>query len=428
MNSSYLIGILIFLSFILSICAYFFYKDLLIISGLCAWISFFIFFKTLQKKKLLLILLSLSFIFLLICLFNSFTINFYNIFTVNQYLITLLIGVGFLRLIAIPNKTDINEMPPKGINSFIKTYLGVHLFASVINLSALILIADKMYKKNILTNTQIILLSRSFANDAYWSPFFVAFAAAVVYMPKLNTSIILINGLILSIIGFLITYIEVKNDKKNLINEFEGYPISLSSLYLPLSLAFLVLMTNYFFPDVKVIILISLFSFLLVFVILPIKINMKNAIIEIKTHIFYELPKMKAEISLFLVAGMFGVIMSSFLLGLNLELPFEQFDWIIASILLAIFIFLGFIGIHPLITIAIVGDLLNQVNHTLLALVFLMAWATTVATSPFSGSNLTIVSRYNFDAREIFKLNIFYSLKMYLISIVVLYIFSYINI
>ncbi len=196
-----------------------------------------------------------------------------------------------MRLIAIPNKTDINEIPPKGINSFIKTYLGVHLFASVINLSALILIADKMYKKNILTNTQIILLSRSFANDAYWSPFFVAFAAAVVYMPKLNTSIILINGLILSIIGFLITYIEVKNDKKNLINEFEGYPISLSSLYLPLSLAFLVLMTNYFFPNVKVIILISLFSFLLVFVILPIKINMKKAIIEIKTHIFYELPK-----------------------------------------------------------------------------------------------------------------------------------------
>ncbi len=137
---------------------------------------------------------------------------------------------------------------------------------------------------------------------------------------------------------------------------------------------------------------------------------------------------MKGEISLFLVAGMFGVIMSSFLLGLNLELPFEQFDWIIASILLAIFIFLGFIGIHPLITIAIVGDLLNQVNHTLLALVFLMAWATTVATSPFSGSNLTIVSRYNFDAREIFKLNIFYSFKMYFISIVVLYIFSYINI
>ena len=107
MYSSYISGILIFLSFILSIYSYFFYKDLLIISGLCAWISFVIFFITLQKKKLLLVLLSLSFIFFSICLFNSFKINYYNIFTVNQYLITLLIGVGFLRLIATPNNINL---------------------------------------------------------------------------------------------------------------------------------------------------------------------------------------------------------------------------------------------------------------------------------------------------------------------------------
>ena len=73
---------------------------------------------------------------------------------------------------------------------------------------------------------------------------------------------------------------------------------------------------------------------------------------------------------------------------------------------LAIFIILGFIGIHPIITIAIIGDFLSGVNHTLLAITFLMAWATTVSTSPFSGLNLTIVARYDFDAKEIFKLKI----------------------
>lgn len=216
--------------------------------------------------------------------------------------------------------------------------------------------------------------------------------------------------------------------KKNLINIFEGYSISFSSLYLPFSLAFLVLVTNYFFPHIKVIILISLFSFFLALIILPIKKSIKKAIIEITNHILVELPKMKAEISLFLVAGMFGVIMSSILLGLNLQLPFEKFDWIIASILLAIFILLGFIGIHPLITIAIIGDLLNQVDHTLLAVTFLMAWATTVSTSPFSGSNLTIVSRYDFNAKDIFKLNMFYALKMYLVSVIFLFIlYKYLN-
>ena len=109
---------------------------------------------------------------------------------------------------------------------------------------------------------------------------------------------------------------------------------------------------------------------------------------------------------------------------MNLELYFQFFDWQIASILLFIFILLAFVGIHPIITIAIIGDFLSGVNHTLLALTFLMAWSTTVSTSPFSGLNLTVVARYDFDAKEIFRLNIFYAFKMYLICIVCLFILS----
>ncbi|MGB5792186.1 MAG: tellurium resistance protein TerC, partial [Poseidonibacter sp.] len=124
------------------------------------------------------------------------------------------------------------------------------------------------------------------------------------------------------------------------------------------------------------------------------------------------------------VAGMFGISISSILLGLDLSLPFEKFDWFIASILLAIFIFLAFIGIHPIITIAIIGDFLSGVNNTLLAVTFLMAWSTTVSTSPFSGLNLTIIARYNIDGKRIFKLNIVYVLKMYIVSVFCLFILS----
>jgi hypothetical protein len=68
------------------------------------------------------------------------------------------------------------------------------------------------------------------------------------------------------------------------------------------------------------------------------------------------------------------------------------------------------------------------VNHTLLAVTFLMAWSTTVSTSPFSGLNLTIVSRYNVEGKRIFKLNIFYALKMYVICVICLYFLSkYLN-
>ena len=415
-------GVLIFLSFVTTIYSYFFQNDFLIVSGSLAWIAFLLLFFSLQGKKIVLILLFLSLICFLICIYFGYKINYVKIFTVNQYLLTLLIGVGFLRLIATPKKEK--STLPKGKQAFIKTYLGVHLFGSVINLSSLILVADKMYKKAPLSSSQIVLLTRAFASDAYWSPFFVAFAAAITYAPKLDTSIIILNGIVLSSIAFLITYFEIIKNKKFNIDDFSGYPLSFESLYLPFLLALLVLFTNYFYPQMKVIILISSFSLLMTFLILPFKKSLKDSIKILSFHILDELPKMKAELSLFLVAGMFGIIVGSILIGLNLPLPFLVFDWEIASLLLLIFIILAFIGIHPIITIAIIGDLLSGVNHTLLALTFLMAWSTTVSTSPFSGLNLTIVARYNYNAKKIFKLNILYALKMYFICTLCLFILS----
>jgi hypothetical protein len=420
---SKLSGLLILSSFLVTLYAYFFNNDLLIVSGILAWISFLILFPSLKNKTIIIVLLILSFFAFCFSYFNGFRIDFIKVFTVNQYLLTLLIGVGFLRLIASPKKEK-SSILPKGKESFIKTYLGVHLFGSVINLSSLILVADKMYKKAPLTNTQVVLLTRAFASDAYWSPFFVAFAAAITYAPNLNTSIILLNGIVLAFFAFLITYFEVLRNKEFKLDEFRGYPLSFESLYLPLVLSLLVLITNHFHPEIKVIVLISTYSILMTLIILPIKKGFKQTFSKLNTHIIDELPKMKTELSLFLVAGMFGISISSILIGLNLDLPFEIFDWQIASILLLIFIILAFIGIHPIITIAIIGDFLGGVNHTLLALTFLMAWSTTVSTSPFSGLNLTIVARYNFDAKEIFRLNIFYALKMYLICVLCLFLLS----
>lgn len=420
-------GIFIFISFILTLFSYFFQNDFLIIASLFAWFSFVFIFPALKDKKILLILMFLSFVAYCICLYNDFKIDYMKVFTVNQYLLTLLIGVVFLRLIATPKKEK-NIVFPKGKNSFIKTYLGVHLFGSVINLSSLILVADKMYKKGALTNAQIVLLTRSFASDAYWSPFFVSFAAATTYAPNLNTSLIMLNGIILAISAFVITYIDVTKNKEFDIENFYGYPLSLENLYLPVILATLVLVTNHFYPDAKVIILVSLFSISMVFVLLPFKTSLNEARKLIKKHILYELPKMKSELSLFLVAGVFGVLVGSILIGLNLSLPFKIFDWQIASILLLIFTFLAFIGVHPIITIAIIGDYVNGVNHTLLALTFLMAWSTTVSTSPFSGLNMTIVARYDFSSKKIFSLNLSYAFKMYIICTICLFLLSnYLN-
>lgn len=422
-NISRLSGLFIFISFLLSIFSYFVGKQYLIIAGITAWIALVMMFGALKKKKMLNIFLLLSVVNFSISYYNHFNIDFVRVFTVNQYLLALLIGVGFLRLITNPKKDFSNELP-KGKQSFLKTYFSLHLFGSVINMSSIILVGDKLYKKSPLSNSQIVVLTRSFATDALWSPFFVAFAAVITYAPHVNTSVILTDGIFLAVVAFLITYREILTNPKLEIEKFLGYPMSYDSLYLPFALAVLVLVSNHFFPHVKIIILIPVFSIILVLFVLLVKKGESSTFHVLSNHILHELPNMKSEISLFLIAGMFGVSAGSILAGIHVTLPFERFDWIAASGLLAVFIILSFIGVHPIITIATIGNLFAEVNHTLLAAVVLMAWSTSVSTSPFSGVNLTLVSRYDLDGVRIFKLNIFYTLKMFVAYVLCLFLIS----
>lgn len=416
-------GILIFISAIFTIYSYFFstFSNFLQIATI--WIAAILLFTTLRKKLLISILLMLSTILFIYIVYNDLPLDYYKALSINQYLLVLLISVGFLKLIATPRK-DKNSDLPNGKSSFIKTYLGIHLFGSVINVSSLLLVADKMYKKGKLSSLQIILLTRSFSSDAYWSPFFVAFAAAITYAPNLQTFTIMSFGICLAFISFVLTFFEVNNKKKFNLDEFYGYPLSFETLYIPLILATLVLLTHYYYEDIKIIVLISTFSFVMTFFILPLKKGLIQSFKILWFYIVQDLPQMRSEISLFLVAGVFGSLMATILVDMNFKLPFEVFDYKVASILLLIFIILGFIGIHPIISIAILGDFVAFANHTLLATTFLMAWATTVSTSPISGLNLTMSSRYFCSVKEIFKLNIIYAIKIYFVCVLFLFILS----
>ncbi len=420
-HTNKLAGILIFLSFLAVNYSYFFNEKLLAVAAFFAWIALFLLFRAIHNKLLLYILIALSLFCFVISSFNGYEIAYQKAFTINLYLLSLLIGVGFLRLIATPKEENIKALP-QGKPSFFKTYWGIHLFGSVINLSSLLLVADRLYKHAPLSRLQIIVLTRAFSSDAYWSPFFVAFAAALTYASNLDAFVILPLGIFLALCAFILTYWEVSQNPKEL-NAFKGYPIHFETLYLPFLLALLVLVTHDFFPKITIIVLIALFSLLLCLVILPFKYKKSPQVLF--GYITTDLPHMKNELALFLIAGVFGVMVSSILMGLEVQLPFESLNGLSASVLLFILIALSFIGIHPIISIAVIGNWMSELNHTLLAVTFLMSWATAVSTSPFSGLNLTMQSRYSLKAIELFKVNIFYALKMYCICVVLLFILAH---
>lgn len=413
-------GILIFISFISTLYSYFIDESFLIFSAFGLWISATLLFLSLKNKNVVLSLLGLSVVFFTISFYKGYQIDFIKAFSINQYLITLLIGVGFLRLIITPKKEEVKNKS-MGKSGFIKTYLSLHLFGSMINISAFLIMADKLYKKTSkLSNLQLMLLTRAFSSDAYWSPFFVAFGATITFAPNLDIFYTSISGVLLAIFTFVVTYFDMRNFKE--LPRFEGYPLNISTLFIPFSLAFLVLFVHYFYEDIKIIVLISFLAFSLAVVIPILKDGVIKTYQKHKTHICFDLPNMKSEISLFLVAGMFGVSVSSILDSIGFILPFNHYDYIIASSVLLLFIVLSFIGIHPIISISIFGHMLAQFDQTLVAMTFLMAWGLTVSTSPFSGVNLTLSSRYGVNLIEVLKVNISYLIKAYIFCIVLLYI------
>ncbi|RXJ96394.1 tellurium resistance protein TerC [Malaciobacter molluscorum] len=421
-------GIFLLLSLILSIFYEFKFITSLFPSGIFALLSSIIlFFKLNKSKKIFISIFTfLGVLFYMIAYYLDSSIDLTKMITSNQFLLSLLISVHFLRLISLSN-IEKQDVLPIGKKAFFKTYLGLHLFGSVINLSVVLLVADNLYKKAKLTKEQLIVLTRAFSSDAYWSPFFVAFAAATTYAHNSNINYVILFGLLLSFLSFIYTYYELKYKQKYSLTNFVGFPLSTQTIWLPFLLLLLVSFSHYIFRDLKVIVLISFYCILVVFIFLSFKYNIKKSVKKIISHSKNKLPSMHSELILFLVAGLFGSAVSNLLLINNINLPFSTFDGVTASIILAIIIIVSFAGIHPIISISILGHWMNTmpINQTLMAVMFLFAWGISVGSSPISGLNLTLQARYEVKIKELFSINIFYAFLSYLFSSLCLVILSY---
>ena len=98
-----------------------------------------------------------------------------QLITQNHLLISLLSAVSFLRLITDTGQEK-HESAAPGLKAFFKTLAGLHLFAAMINLSALMIFGDRLARNGRLERTTATSIQRSFALATLWSPFFAAMA------------------------------------------------------------------------------------------------------------------------------------------------------------------------------------------------------------------------------------------------------------
>lgn len=419
-------GICLFLSLLATIASELQITGALPLAGLLAWVAGVLLFSHLAsaQKKLVIILLLTGLVGLSVGPLSEQAGNWLTALTKNQSLIALLTGVTFLRLVAFP-QTQTHEPLPKGKTAFFKTFWGIHFFGSVINLSAVLLVGDRLSRHHALSHEQTLIMIRAFAACANWSPFFAAFAAALIYAPDAKLSTIWSIGFFPVIISFTLTWWAMKRHHK--LDSFIGYPVHFGALWLPALLAVMVVIGHYYFPQLKVIIMISSLAIIISIPVLIFRSGVKTTLTTLHQHVNKQLPKMYGELLLFLSAGVFGSGIASVIEHYHISFPLTEFNGITAAITLSLMVFASVFGIHPIISIALVGEALLPLNvdHSLLAVVFLMSWAIGVSVSPFSGLNMALQGRYGLSGKDIFNGNKIHALVMLAAGFVLLSILDY---
>ena len=123
----------------------------------------------------------------------------------NQPILSMLASITLLRLLNRPPRADEPELP-RGLGAYLQSMLGIHAFGSVINISAVIIMSDRLARMQPLGFNQAQLFSRAFSAVAFYSPFIGGVALGLAYTPGSNPVVMMLFGLPLAAAAFLWLY------------------------------------------------------------------------------------------------------------------------------------------------------------------------------------------------------------------------------
>ncbi len=343
----------------------------------------------------------------------------------NQVLLAMLVGVSFLRLVALP-AAERREALPQGRRALWRTLLGVHFFGAVINLSALMILGERLSTRAPLTRLQATVLSRGFGAAANWSPFFAAMGVALTNAPGAGLKTLVLIGLPVALIALTLTGVALMRDPEA--SRFQGYPMHFEALLLPGVLTVSVLVLHEAWPQVRILSWIALLSPLIAGGGLIMR-DRRRARYWLTAHVRHGLPQMASELLLFLAAGVLAAGIANVAEGLGLSALITRFGPLEATGLVAVMVLVAVAGVHPVISISVAGGLLMPAvtDPNLLAMVFLMSWSLGVTASPLSGMHLAMQGRFGVAGIRFTKWNIRYVVVMWVVDGIALHVYTWLT-
>ena len=416
-------GVLVLVMVLAAICSgllgLFSPNKLLLFAGFAGWLAGLLLIcdasRTLQIQVALLVIVGI--LLMWFAADAGAELDYQGVVTANTGLLTMVTAVGFLRMVAMPANEKKMALPV-GRGAYTQTLLSTSLFGSVINISAPIIIADRIDDQRPMQRFTSQSITRVFSGCASWSPFFAGMAVVLTYISDAQILWIMLAGLPFAIVGLIVVYLEALLRYEKEIDEFVGYPMRLANLWVPILLAMSVVLFTWAIPDLSILLVIALSALLVTVLSLLKREGFTSSHKQLQEHVINRLPRVVNELVLFLAAGTLASGISAMLRTGIWQNPITTFDVVSAIQLFGLMVVIAAMGVHPVILISGFTPLLLTLepNSNLLALTYLFAWSLGTCASPLSGTHLVFQGRYGIPSWKGAMWNWPYVILMYLLG------------
>ena len=332
-------------------------------------------------------------------------------------ILTLLAGVAFLRLVYVADAVrGTGSAAPRGFGAYLRTMAGVHLFGAVINISALVVFADRLARSRPLGRRETAMLARSYSMVAYYSPFIGGVALALGLVPGVRFPVLVATGVALAGVGFVVAAVLGRLEEGEAIAGFEGYPFRLESLWLPFALVGSVAAAHWRWPSLSVLLLVAALAPMLAAAVLAARSGGAGAMRTVARFAATDLPGMSGELTLFLAAGVLGGGLTALVSAYPSVVPVFALGPATGTVALAGIVLGAMAGVHPLVSVTalVAVTLPASTDPTLLAVVCVTGWGIGSAAGPYSGVNLVLAGRCGASSWQLARWNVLYCAIMVL--------------
>ncbi|MCO4251196.1 hypothetical protein [Pseudarthrobacter raffinosi] len=330
-----------------------------------------------------------------------------ELLAVNQTLIGMIAAVSFLQLIT---RTEGLAQPRlSGRAAVWRTTGVVHLLGSVINITVVGSAADHLRRRKPLQMTDALLVSRAFSTGSFWSPFWAASAAALIYAPEAEIQIIMVCGAALAGVAIAFTSESAARRLGERLVGYQGYALSRQLLEVPAAMVVLIVLLHLLAPEIPVAKLVLVCSLAVTAVVLVVR-GYRRGYRQFREHAAHHIPKHHGELTLFASAGLLAVGCEALLSVTSVRMPVEVFGAFEAWLCIVVMVALALVGVHPVVSMAALAALVAQLDPdpTLFALATMIGWGCSIPVGPLSGLLLHLGGRYGLDALAIVRGNLPY--------------------